>query len=56
MRGALPRLFPAGLLALLARIADWAVAQGSALEEADFNPVMAGPAGAVVVDARAGWA
>ena len=54
-RGA-PAADRAGLLTLLARIADWAVAQGSALEEADFNPVMVGPTGAVVVDARAGWA
>jgi acetyltransferase len=44
------------LLALLRRIAAWAVAQGPVLEEADFNPVMVGPEGAVVVDARAGWA
>jgi hypothetical protein len=44
------------LLGLLRGIADWAVAQGAALEEADFNPVMVGPEGAVVVDARAGWA
>ncbi len=54
-RGA-PPADRAALLGLLRRIADWAIAQGPALEEADFNPVMAGPDGAVVVDARAGWA
>lgn len=41
------------LVDTLQAIADWAVAKGAALREADFNPVMAGPEKALVVDARA---
>lgn len=47
---------PAGsreaLLDTLQAIADWAVAKGPALREADFNPVMVDADSALVVDAR----
>jgi len=43
------------LLDTVEAIARWAVAQGTMLREADFNPIMVTATSAVVVDARGVW-